>query len=95
GKGKERATPPEIPARSRLSSRITTPIEPKGNLPTLEAIESGSRLMRSKIVCSTCGEVGPDLPRCGRCSEAWCSRECRLYANTKTGGKHRCASSIA
>ncbi|CAG7853049.1 SubName: Full=Uncharacterized protein {ECO:0000313/EMBL:CCA74591.1} [Serendipita indica DSM 11827] len=65
------------------------------NLPTLEAVESGSRLMRSKIVCSTCGDVGPDFPRCGRCSEAWCSRECRVEANRSTGGKHRCAASVA
>ena len=63
---------------------------PDSNLPTLEAIESGSRLMRSKIVCSTCGDVGPDFPRCGRCSEAWCSRGCRVEANRSTGGRHRC-----
>jgi len=64
-----------------------------GSLPSLAAIESGSRLMRGKIVCATCGGAGPDFPRCGRCGEAWCSRECRIDANKKAGGKHRCSPS--
>ncbi|KIM28451.1 hypothetical protein M408DRAFT_329505 [Serendipita vermifera MAFF 305830] len=65
------------------------------NLPSLAAVESNSRLMRAKIVCATCGEVGPDFPRCGRCSEAWCSRSCRVEANKVSGGKHRCSPSVA
>lgn len=65
------------------------------NLPSLAAIESGSRLMRGKIVCATCGERGPDFPRCGRCGEAWCSRGCRVEANKDTDGKHRCSPSVA
>jgi len=61
------------------------------DLPTLDSIEGNSRLMRGKTACSSCGEVGPDFPRCGRCSEAWCSRECRMKANSASvTGKHQC-----
>ncbi|PVF97685.1 hypothetical protein CPB86DRAFT_785645 [Serendipita vermifera] len=94
------------PGDSRLrpnpSSLLSVPKPPTppskrsgGDLPTLAAIESGSRLMRQKIVCATCGGTGPDFPRCGRCGEAWCSRQCRTEANKATGGKHRCCASVA
>lgn len=85
---------------SRLQPAAASVLRPSNrgydsNLPSLAAIESNSRLMRSKIVCATCNEVGPDFPRCGRCGEAWCSRECRVEANKPSGGKHRCSPSVA
>ncbi|KAH7885273.1 hypothetical protein F5I97DRAFT_1353987 [Phlebopus sp. FC_14] len=54
--------------------------------PVLEAVERGSKLSY-RTMCSTCMKVGRDFPRCGRCGEMWCSRECRLQG----GKKHVCA----
>lgn len=59
--------------------------------PILARLERQSKLCKSKTQCATCGETGADFPRCGKCNQMWCSRECRL-----TGGKrHVCRSSIA
>ena len=46
--------------------------------PTLATIEKSSRLMRDRVHCATCAAVGVDFPRCPRCAEAWCSRNCRV-----------------
>ena len=59
-----------IPLLKRTKMTQPMPIPP-----TLTAIEKSSRLMRD---CATCAAAGVDFPRCPRCSEAWCSRECRV-----------------
>ncbi|KAF8319116.1 hypothetical protein DL93DRAFT_2164797 [Clavulina sp. PMI_390] len=46
--------------------------------PALAAVERSSRLLKSTVACAVCGDVGKDFPRCGKCGEAWCSRECRM-----------------
>ena len=46
--------------------------------PALAAVERSSRLLKQSIRCAACGDVGKDFPRCGKCGEAWCSRECRV-----------------
>ncbi|CEL58510.1 hypothetical protein RSOLAG1IB_08601 [Rhizoctonia solani AG-1 IB] len=58
--------------------------------PVLAALERGSKL-KSKSLCLNCGKKGDNYPCCPRCSEAWCSRECRVEANQ--GGKHICKRS--
>ncbi|KIM56769.1 hypothetical protein SCLCIDRAFT_1220035 [Scleroderma citrinum Foug A] len=55
--------------------------------PVLEALEKKSRLS-CRSQCSTCLKIGRDYPRCGRCAQMWCSRECRLQG----GKKHICPS---
>ncbi|KAL4069873.1 hypothetical protein V8B97DRAFT_554860 [Scleroderma yunnanense] len=80
-----------------LSTNVEIPIQPpslasaeKQNLhPVLEALERRSRLS-CQSQCSTCLKLGRDYPRCGRCGQMWCSRECRLQG----GKKHICPSQI-
>lgn len=56
--------------------------------PILASLERKSKLCTRKVYCATCGRPGSDYPRCGKCHEMWCSRECRL-----TGGKrHVCST---
>jgi len=76
----------------KMSSEIfTQPPSPSvENLnlhPILEALEKRSRLS-CRSQCSTCSKIGRDYPRCGRCGQMWCSRECRLQG----GKKHICPS---
>jgi len=52
----------------------------------LECLEKKSKFC-TKNTCSTCKQTGLDFPRCGRCGEMWCSRECRLRNGAK---KHVC-----
>lgn len=61
--------------------------------PALAAVERSSRLLKANVACAVCGDTGKDFPRCGRCGEAWCSRDCRLVS---LAGKkrHVCATSI-
>lgn len=57
--------------------------------PLLMALENASRL-RSRVVCVACNKTGSDFPRCPRCGDAWCSRECRVVG--KGGKLHVCRS---
>ncbi|KAF8917116.1 hypothetical protein CPB85DRAFT_1453163 [Mucidula mucida] len=54
--------------------------------PILAALERKSKLCTFKAHCATCGKPGNDYPRCGRCGETWCSRECRTHG----GKRHVC-----
>ncbi|KAF9241183.1 hypothetical protein BU15DRAFT_87392 [Melanogaster broomeanus] len=54
--------------------------------PVLEAVEKSSKLSY-RTTCSTCLKSGRDFPRCPRCNDMWCSRECRLQG----GKRHVCA----
>jgi len=55
--------------------------------PILEAVESASKLS-SRTACSPCLKSGFDYPRCPRCKDMWCSRECRLQG----GKRHVCTT---
>ncbi|KAF9049647.1 hypothetical protein BDZ89DRAFT_1057527 [Hymenopellis radicata] len=55
--------------------------------PILASLERKSKLCTLKAQCATCGKPGNDYPRCGRCGEMWCSRECRTHG----GKRHVCA----
>lgn len=46
---------------------------------------------RTITECSACGKAGLDYPKCPRCEEMWCSRECRLQG----GKRHVCAVACA
>jgi hypothetical protein len=50
--------------------------------PHLAAVEAASRFM-VKCVCTICGRVGANYPKCPRCAQTFCSRECRtnMYNN--------------
>lgn len=83
---------PLIPRRCR-PRRVSLPRLQAADaiIPSLAEVEASSRLMKGHISCASCKKVGPDFPRCPRCFESWCSRECRLTATE--GTKHRCPSS--
>ncbi|KIK69555.1 hypothetical protein GYMLUDRAFT_33927 [Collybiopsis luxurians FD-317 M1] len=53
----------------------------------LSELERKSKLCTTLVGCATCGKLGSDYPRCGRCGEMWCSRPCRL----RGGKRHICA----
>jgi hypothetical protein len=72
--------PPYLTARRR--SRTTNDLNP-----ILAGLEKRSKFCTSRMSCSTCLKPGNDYPKCPRCSEAWCSRECRL----RGGKRHECA----
>ncbi|KAI6166539.1 hypothetical protein EDD17DRAFT_1470246 [Pisolithus thermaeus] len=63
------------------------PAETRKLHPVLEGLERRSRVSCSSQ-CSTCLKPGRDFPRCGRCGQMWCSRDCRLQG----GKKHICPS---
>lgn len=63
------------------------PAETQKLHPVLEGLERKSRVSCSSQ-CSTCLKSGRDFPRCGRCGQMWCSRDCRLQG----GKKHICPS---
>ena len=76
------------PMSSEVPTQPPSPSTEKQNLhPVLEALEQRSRLS-CRSQCSTCLKFGRDYPRCGRCGQMWCSRECRLQG----GKKHICPS---
>ena len=52
----------------------------------LAEVEQASKF-RMHSTCSKCAREGLDYPKCPRCNETWCSRECRV-----AGGKHSCGS---
>ncbi|KAF9468535.1 hypothetical protein BDZ94DRAFT_1245605 [Collybia nuda] len=54
--------------------------------PILAKLEKKSRLLNQKVYCATCNKPGSDYPKCGRCNDMWCSRECRMYG----GKRHVC-----
>ncbi|EIW80975.1 hypothetical protein CONPUDRAFT_137097 [Coniophora puteana RWD-64-598 SS2] len=53
--------------------------------PILEAVEGASQFS-SQTVCVACGKHGRDFPRCPRCGDLWCSRQCRMQG----GKRHVC-----
>jgi hypothetical protein len=55
--------------------------------PILAELERKSKLLRAKTACSTCGALGTDYPKCPRCGDMWCSRQCRIGV----GKKHICS----
>ncbi|KAK0201705.1 hypothetical protein DFS33DRAFT_1349382 [Desarmillaria ectypa] len=62
------------PAHVRLHSELN---------PILASLERKSKLCTNRVRCATCGKPGSDYPRCGRCGEMWCSRECRLQGRKR------------
>ncbi|KAG7443085.1 uncharacterized protein BT62DRAFT_349428 [Guyanagaster necrorhizus] len=46
--------------------------------PILASLERKSKFCTDRVRCATCGKPGSDYPRCGKCGEMWCSRDCRL-----------------
>lgn len=58
--------------------------------PILAKLERKSRLLTQKVYCATCKKLGSDYPKCGRCNDMWCSRECRMYG----GKRHVCTRTI-
>ncbi|KAJ7485865.1 hypothetical protein FB451DRAFT_1554665 [Mycena latifolia] len=54
--------------------------------PVLDALERGSRMGTGHMACAACGTLGSNFPRCAKCAQAWCSRECRLSS------VHRCSA---
>ncbi|KIY45597.1 hypothetical protein FISHEDRAFT_61000 [Fistulina hepatica ATCC 64428] len=55
--------------------------------PILAKLERKSRLCAQSLRCATCGRRGAGFPKCPRCGDSWCSRECRLFG----GKRHACA----
>jgi len=80
----ERLTGPppshDSPPASPLGYNATTTLHP-----ILEAVEGASKLSY-RTVCVTCLKPGKDFPRCPRCGDMWCSRECRMQG----GKRHLC-----
>ena len=85
-------TPPNSLEVTLLSQQPHDEIVPLPPLdPVLQAAERASKLLKSTVQCSTCGDRGKDFPRCGKCGEAWCSRQCRLKGLSSGGTKkHVC-----
>ncbi|KDQ62418.1 hypothetical protein JAAARDRAFT_30323 [Jaapia argillacea MUCL 33604] len=57
--------------------------------PILSNLETASKL-RTTCRCATCGVPGSNFPKCPRCAEMWCSRECRV--RSCGGKKHVCST---
>ncbi|KAL1741421.1 hypothetical protein HDZ31DRAFT_66952 [Schizophyllum fasciatum] len=53
--------------------------------PVLARLERDSRICAG-VSCATCGRSGQGFPKCPRCSQQWCSRECRMPG----GKRHAC-----
>ena len=63
---------------STALSEALPPKSPSVKLnPILASLEKNSKLCEQNI-CAACSKPGRDYPRCGKCKESWCSRECRL-----------------
>ncbi|KAF9046720.1 hypothetical protein BJ165DRAFT_1188848 [Panaeolus papilionaceus] len=56
--------------------------------PILARLEKKSKFCTQKSQCATCHKTGSDYPRCGKCNQMWCSRQCRLVG----GKRHVCPS---
>ncbi|KAK0464609.1 uncharacterized protein EV420DRAFT_1053251 [Desarmillaria tabescens] len=68
----------------------TTPDSPRAHVrlhselnPILASLERKSKLCTNRVRCATCGKPGSDYPRCGKCGEMWCSRDCRLQGRKR------------
>ncbi|KAJ6514252.1 hypothetical protein C8R47DRAFT_569290 [Mycena vitilis] len=51
----------------------------------LDSLERGSRVGSGQVVCAACMKKGTNFPQCKRCTQMWCSRECRVTS-------HRCVT---
>lgn len=84
------ASPFRPPLPHKMSSTTPTPVtrtnSNSGLNSILAEVEKTSKF-RMPTTCSKCLREGLDYPKCPRCNEAWCSRECRV-----SGGKHSCGS---
>lgn len=81
---------PLLPSTAYIHHNLVAPSS-KGKAreemnPILARLERKSKLLCQKAQCATCGKMGADFPRCGRCSMMWCSRECRM----SRGKRHVC-----
>ncbi|KAJ6561195.1 hypothetical protein DFH09DRAFT_504716 [Mycena vulgaris] len=86
--GERAAIPPGWGARARSKrERARSDSElPRPRIhPVLDALERGSRVGTGRMACAACNKGGATFPRCVRCAQVWCSRECR------TSPVHRCA----
>ena len=87
---------PTTPRRSSLSPKTMPPTATpttrtrsnSGMNSILAEVEKASKF-RMQSTCSKCQREGLDYPKCPRCNETWCSRECRV-----AGGKHSCGSPL-
>ena len=84
-------TTPRRPSSSRQTTLAApTPVtranSGSGMNAILAEVEKASKF-RMHSTCSKCLREGLDYPKCPRCNETWCSRECRV-----AGGKHSCGS---
>lgn len=78
--------PPPQKTMSTALTPVTRANSGSGMNSILAEVEKTSKF-RIHTTCSKCLREGLDYPKCPRCNEAWCSRECRV-----TGGKHSCGS---
>jgi hypothetical protein len=98
---------PSIPSISRrplacdqnsaASSTTTSPKSSHARSATslngiLAQLESQSRLCNRNVICVTCRKPGVDFPKCSKCGDMWCSRECRLYGGAK---RHICYNVVS
>jgi hypothetical protein len=77
------------PSQKSPSATPTPPTRANSNCginSILAQVEKASKF-RMHSTCSKCLREGLDYPKCPRCSETWCSRECRV-----AGGRHSCGS---
>ncbi len=58
--------------------------------PVLARLERDSKFCKTTVKCSACGKSGVNYPRCGRCGDMWCSRECRVGQ----AKKHACRRAV-
>ncbi|TFK40546.1 hypothetical protein BDQ12DRAFT_457197 [Crucibulum laeve] len=80
---------PPSPASSTSSTSLPHDRESDSQLhPILASLERKSKLCSRRVYCSSCKKPGTDYPRCGKCGEMWCSRDCRLLG----GKRHICSS---
>ncbi|KAJ7275746.1 hypothetical protein C8J57DRAFT_1127341 [Mycena rebaudengoi] len=78
GRGKERERERARTNLVKSHGRDTTMNE------KLYLLERSSRMGTGRVVCSACKKEGINFPRCARCANMWCSRECRV------GSTHQC-----
>lgn len=71
----------DVPSMSQRRSK-TLPLDP-----ILASVEKKSKFFRDVMKCCTCGKKGGNFPKCPRCDDIWCSRECRLVG----GKRHICS----
>ncbi|PPR01744.1 hypothetical protein CVT24_001565 [Panaeolus cyanescens] len=80
---------PPSPISSTSSMINADQPDPNPDLhPILARLEKKSKLCMQKSQCATCHKTGSDFPRCGKCNQMWCSRQCRLVG----GKRHVCSA---